>query len=60
MKSTNTTHNSIINRTSLFITGNNRCKNKNNTARRKSNWLRPEQRELLEQLSRSKVTGGYV
>ena len=36
------------------ITGNNRRKNKNNTARRKSNWLRPEQRELLEQLSRSK------
>ena len=54
MNSTNTTHNSIINRTSLFITGNNRRKNKNNTARRKSNWLRPEQRELLEQLSRSK------
>ena len=54
MNSTNTTHNSIINRTSLFITGNNRRKNKNDTARRKSNWLRPEQRELLEQLSRSK------
>ena len=43
-----------MNRTALFKTGRNRRKNKNNARRRKSNWLRPEQRELLEQLSKAK------
>ena len=54
INSGNITQNSTINKTALFITGNNRRKNKNNVTRRKSNWLRPEQRELLEQFSHSK------
>ena len=43
-----------MNRTGLFATCRNRCKNKNNASRRKSNCLRHEQRELLEQLSKAK------
>ena len=43
-----------MNRTALIVTARNRRKNKNNTRRRKSNWLRPEQRESLEQLSKAK------
>ena len=43
-----------MNRTALFVTARNRRKNKNNARRRKSNWLRPEQRESLEQLSKAK------
>lgn len=52
--SVNTTENSAMNRTALFVTCRNRCKNKNNARRSKSNCLRHEQRELLEQLSKAK------
>ena len=44
INSVNATQNYTMNRTALFVTGRNRCKNKNNTRRRKSNWLKPEQR----------------
>ena len=43
-----------MNRTTLFVTGRNRRKNKINARRRKLNWLRPEQQDLLEQLSKAK------
>ena len=43
-----------MNRIAFFVTGRNRRKNKNNGRRRKSNWLRPEHRELLELLSMAK------
>ena len=48
------TQNSTMNRKALFVTGRNRRKNKNNVRKRKSNWLRSVQPELLEQLSKAK------
>ena len=52
--SVNTTQNSTMNKTAFFVTGRNRRKNESNIRRRRSNWLRPEQRELLGQLSKAK------
>ena len=48
------TQNYTINRTALFETGRNRRKNKNHTRRRKLKWLRPEQIESSEQISKAK------
>ena len=52
--SVNTTQNSKINWTILFVTGRNRRKNKSKETRRKSNWLRLDQLELLEKFSKGK------
>ena len=61
--SVNTTEYSAMNKIALFAPSRNRRKDKIKERKKRLNWLRPKQQELLEQFSNAKKcnsTGRYV